>query len=492
MTESENRRSNKLSKIEELISFISNPETTVKDVIDYPNITQFFKQRNKVLNEYFSKEETLNGIMDIIFEDKSHSAQLVCLQIFMSTNQTVIKLFLGKTKFVEQLFIKLDEENASVFLVGIITQILQKMLLNFSEEFFSLMDGMEIGYFSLLKNLENDSIYNLCTQIVKTPPSSAHKFLWGFLVAFCENMNEIKEIRETIKIPSVQKCMEIELNPVQKLRVLKLFTSFSNTFKSNNEFKGFLFGIMMELVKLTLTDDEKCELLQIGLSFELCNFPLMDLSYQVMVSTTSNGALIQQAIKYISYQFSKKSLVEPIVQFLFNILQEDSNLCNVFVLYDMNNLIEVILQRIPKRSAFVKLLQHCIIYSWNMYSEKLMIRSFLIKLGILIINEKPTMQEWKLFVENILKPFERKEIIDRDSKFDEGNISIEHIYSLLCKLDSNICSLRAKKSLNTINISDIKKSSKNDKSMKMKRSNSNERLSKKLKDDKRKQQCTIS
>ena len=302
---------------------------TVEDVLSCSDVIPAYRNQDKELIQFLSMSKSINGMVKLIHStDKPHLTRKA-IDLFTSTNKTLLRLFSQKRKTTEFLISVLNTPvDAPKVHDSVITAIMQVCLYSFNDwerEMFAIFNSSQTIFPSLLKNVEKPAIFSFLRSILSNS-SQAQTFLWYFFAALMDEHGVGMDTPDFIQAEFALRVPNVHLLPEQRKNVIDLLSLFFHV-NVDNAYKEFLAAVTQGLPLILQdcnTDAERASVFRLGLFLPVN--PTVSLSaVSVLECFRLPCDLIIAALRYLNQAHYKISpdLAEL---FLFRLIRAGSNI----------------------------------------------------------------------------------------------------------------------------------------------------------------------
>lgn len=401
-----------------------DPEMDVKSIFQSPNIVSAFSHENSEIALRLVTPESIAEIIDLFKTTQDRSLLGTIFQLFMSTNKALLQAVSEVSAGIDGLgSILVLEGDENLYRIGLATQVLTTCVKMWPGDVFEMMTKSAVLFPSILASLGKDSVLHCAMTLAQTPPAWFHTFLWGFLSAYVAGRIKLppKPRSWNVDFPGITNCEKVELNSLQRQRVIQVICAFLKAFPDEIDFKDVMMKMIPFMASASHIQAEQVQLFELGML--LPSSPrLVERALDIIDERVEHHWLTEKALDYLSYAYDGEK-IEPVVNFVFKILSPEmqKNL-NPFVLRATTKLVAKMMEKAPYPRFFAKVTQHLIAYVWNrsVMRDSLLFRSVVLQIAT-IVGDTPSWDGWKQFEREVVEPFMLKSRVDKDVKISEEN-----------------------------------------------------------------------
>ena len=404
-------------------NLLLDPEMDVKTIFASPNVVSAFAHENSEIVLKLVTPESIAEIMELFRTTPEKSLLRTIFQLFMSTNKALLQALSEVSAGIDGLagILRLEGEG-DLYRIGLATQILTTCVKMWPGDVFEMMTKSPVLFPAILESLGKDSVLHCAIALAQTPPSWFHTFLWGFLNAYVAGRIRLppKPRSWNVNFPGIENCERVELNSLQRQRVLQVICAFLVAFPDETDFKEVMMKMIPFMVSASHIHAEMVQLFELGML--LPSSPrLVERALDIIDDRVEHHLLTEKALDYLTYAYDGER-IEPVVNFLFRILSPEMlTHVNQFVLRAATKLVARMMEIAPYPRFFAKVTQHLIAYVWNRTTcESLLFRSVVLEIGT-IVGDTPSWDGWKQFEREVIEPFMLKNRANRSVKISEEN-----------------------------------------------------------------------
>jgi hypothetical protein len=342
--------------------------------------------------------------MDLFHKSADPVILSAIASIFLSPNRLFITRCSSHSDVIEffgQILFNPTSDLSLAFLSQIIVAAAHKL----GTTFFRVLYNSPTFFPLLLSRMDRSAVHEACAGLSQSMTASDHSFLWGYLLAVLPDHVAPGPPPSSWRVDfqGVIDCAEVTLGPSHRIQIVKLFTSFVQSFPDEAAFGNAVSDALEQILSALETDDELTAVL--GLSMI---FPKKDCISKLALSVLARDPLmatpvLETALEYVIANFETCEL-EPAIVFIYTILVRQ--ITNTFLWI---HIIELTMVMARDRGAWACLLpamQHVIAHAWNHKGDgcSLVKRSFLLKLADHCA-DKPSFPGWVAFVQAVIEPY---------------------------------------------------------------------------------------
>ena len=310
---------------------LKQSEPPIEDLLSCPDIITAYRNQQKDLISYLSQTKIMNKMVKILHRSDCTKLSRKVIDLFTSTNKTLLRQFSQKRKTTELLIsifntnfsaaqqavqmapqlqsngqseaeqqseIKTEELNKSV-----VTAVMQVCVYAFNDwerEMFAIFNSSQTIFPYILKHVEKPPVFSFLRSIL-TCTSQAQTFLWYFFVALMDEHGVGMDTPDFIQAEFALRTPNVHLTPEQRNTVINLLALFYQFGADDayNEFTAALTQGLPLVLQDCNTDSERAAVFKLGLY--LPNNPTICLSaVSILECFRVPAELLQAAIRYLT------------------------------------------------------------------------------------------------------------------------------------------------------------------------------------------------
>lgn len=404
---------NEESSVVDAVALLDDPDLPLTELFKSTNLMQIFREKNPVVEEYLHQPIIIDEMFDIIKSSEEVPHMQIIMSLFNSTNQSLLKLFADEPNILERIVDILElEENGSLYRIGLITQLLANTVTAWPSDALQNYCASPVLFPTLLSLLNYDSIFVCLLQIAQTQPVWFHHYLWGFIIGLIGDKGLPKHPQSwNVKLPGVINCKDVNMVPIIRERVFKIFAKFSAVFTDETDFRTSLSQLIPKFMSVISTTEEKNALYQMALKVPPSNF-LISHSFQIFKNLDDVPLQeLESAVSYITYAYEGTE-IEQIIHFIYNVF--DRGVENVFIGKAIIDLITSTVDNFVYPRFLGKVFQHVVAIIWNRETEKSILENALLLQISAIVGDSPSWDGWEDFQNTVVESFSQSKEFPRD------------------------------------------------------------------------------
>jgi hypothetical protein len=397
---------------------LSDSEPVLEEVLRNPGLCSAFKSHDPSLIQYFDDTTIFWRLMDLFHKSTDPIILSAIASLFLSPNPLFITRCSSHSDVIEffgQILFSPTSDLSLAFLSQIIAAAAHKL----GTAFFHVLYNSPTFFPLLLSRIDRSAIHEACAGLSQSMTASDHSFLWGYHLAVLPDhaARGPPPSLWRVDFQGVMDCAEVPLSPLHRIQILKLFTSFVQSFPDEAAFGNAVSDALEQILSALETDDELTAVL--GLSMI---FPKKDCVSKLALSVLARAPLIatpvlETALEYVIANFETCEL-EPAIVFIYTVL--DGQITNTFLWMHIIELVVVMARDRDAWACLLPAMQHLIAHAWNHKGNdcSLVKRSFLLKLADNCA-DKPSFPGWVAFVQAVIEPYRFRTTFPRNFQIPE-------------------------------------------------------------------------
>lgn len=410
---------------------LSDPNSTVIDLLECTSIVMFFRENNQRLNDKFMELDTMSDILELFKTTRERQILSTLSNLYLSTNLTLLKTISQSVEVVNRLsLVLLLREPENFYRVGVVSRIISMAINKWPEKVFEIFPKSPIFYPTLLQNIDISSVYSLVLQIIQTPPFSQHCFIYGFLATLIGTKIPPPPDYWDIKSIGISRCANVHIESSQRIYLFKLFKMIYLCFSNECPLSEFFGSSLVDFYKKSQSIQEKESIMDLGLALPFIE-ELYDIATDNIIRASSSTPLLEKSLEYLT-KYHDGVGVEPVIDFMYKLLSCSYNFRPNNFIYEA--VLALITDLVPKAEYpifFAKSIQQLITYFWNRVEKKpLIYRTYLLSYAT-VVGRIPTWPGWASFKTEIIDKYVAFEEIQEDFKIPEEEWDDELIESIV-------------------------------------------------------------
>ena len=282
-----------------LLSYLQgNPSPNIEDAIHCSDVVQIFKTGNQQLLQILITSDGMNKLIKLIQTSTNFQIVRRILQMFTMQNSPLLSELINSNEYTENLILGLDDVSKNhPYVTGAITQILFSALDVYPGDFYEVINTSNRVFPILIKNVEVNSVYYLCTRIV-IASTEAQTFCWYLFVSLMGDHGTGCAVPKSLAYEPASSTEPYRLTPGMRKKVLELLFSFFNEFPDTCDFYNDISIALPLILQDAFDDSERALIFKLGLLMNI-NEAMAYAAQSVLNCMKSSDLLLQFAMYYI-------------------------------------------------------------------------------------------------------------------------------------------------------------------------------------------------